>query len=399
MRQQAASAGYAGALSDAWTRVEGSLGEPNKDTAISARLDSFFSAWQDVANRTDDDAARAVLIQRSQSVVSSLQDAYTTINTQWTTLRSEAQARVDEVNVTAGKIAHLNEQIRDMTASGADVNELVDQRSVLATNLSDLVGAELRYKADGTADVMVGGNALVSGSSYHMISLAGSTSFSALANSTTQENTESVRVIWSESGRSVNSQGGEINGMVTALSPASAGGPLLTVAQAINQTATDLATSVNNLHRTALTAAGVEGGDFFNLPTNAGEPVLQLKLAVTDTKEIAVRDPQTQNEEGSAFNSTIADKISQLTSTSELWRSAVISIGVQVTAADEKAATAESTRLAAASQLDAVTTPDADEEAISMMSYQRAFQASARAISAVDEMLDTLINRTGVVGR
>jgi flagellar hook-associated protein 1 FlgK len=34
-----------------------------------------------------------------------------------------------------------------------------------------------------------------------------------------------------------------------------------------------------------------------------------------------------------------------------------------------------------------------------MLAYQRAYQGAARVMTAIDEMLDTLINRTGVVGR
>jgi flagellar hook-associated protein 1 len=39
-----------------------------------------------------------------------------------------------------------------------------------------------------------------------------------------------------------------------------------------------------------------------------------------------------------------------------------------------------------------------DEEMTNMVKFQRAYQASARAMSTMDQMLDTLINRTGTVG-
>jgi len=42
---------------------------------------------------------------------------------------------------------------------------------------------------------------------------------------------------------------------------------------------------------------------------------------------------------------------------------------------------------------------DLDEEMTNILAYQRAYQGAARVLTAVDEMLDTLINRTGLVGR
>ena len=39
----------------------------------------------------------------------------------------------------------------------------------------------------------------------------------------------------------------------------------------------------------------------------------------------------------------------------------------------------------------AVTTVNLDEEAVKMILYQRAFQASAKVISTVNEMLETLL--------
>jgi flagellar hook-associated protein 1 FlgK len=39
-----------------------------------------------------------------------------------------------------------------------------------------------------------------------------------------------------------------------------------------------------------------------------------------------------------------------------------------------------------------------DEEMTNMIQFQRGYQASSRAMSTIDEMLDVLINRTGKVG-
>jgi flagellar hook-associated protein 1 FlgK len=54
-------------------------------------------------------------------------------------------------------------------------------------------------------------------------------------------------------------------------------------------------------------------------------------------------------------------------------------------------------------QLDAAVEAEAgvnlDEEMTNMLAYQRAYEGAARYMSAVDSMLDTLINRTGIVGR
>jgi flagellar hook-associated protein 1 FlgK len=40
-----------------------------------------------------------------------------------------------------------------------------------------------------------------------------------------------------------------------------------------------------------------------------------------------------------------------------------------------------------------------DEETTNLIQYQHAYQAAACVISVVDQMLDTLINNTGLVGR
>ena len=46
-----------------------------------------------------------------------------------------------------------------------------------------------------------------------------------------------------------------------------------------------------------------------------------------------------------------------------------------------------------------VSSVSTDEEMADMVRYQRAYEASARLMTTVDQMLDRLINSTGMVGR
>jgi flagellar hook-associated protein 1 FlgK len=50
-------------------------------------------------------------------------------------------------------------------------------------------------------------------------------------------------------------------------------------------------------------------------------------------------------------------------------------------------------KTALTTQRDAVSSVSLDEETADLMKFQRAYQANARVISVVDELLDTLINR------
>jgi flagellar hook-associated protein 1 len=53
---------------------------------------------------------------------------------------------------------------------------------------------------------------------------------------------------------------------------------------------------------------------------------------------------------------------------------------------------------AADSRRQSVNGVSLDEEMTNMIRFQRGYQASSRALSTLDEMLDQLINRTGKVG-
>jgi flagellar hook-associated protein 1 FlgK len=394
LRQTTSSASALSEVGSAWSALETSLHEPSD--GLSKTLGAFFDAWQDLSNSPDSTPVRSVLLEQAGTLTSSLAEAYGTVEAQWETARAKADTTATAVNTAAAQVADLNRQITAVTVSGGSANELIDARAALLTQLSGLVGAEAKDRADGTVDVMIGGNALVRGSASSEVEVRGTTDFSDISGlSDPSAAADPVRLVWSaDPARVVEVPGGTLGGILEVVS---ADGPLASLAQTYNALAEDLAStaagSINALHSSAYTASGAQGGAFFTL--DGAEPdapaVKRLALAIASADGIAAAADDgggSGSKDGSA-----ADAISQIATSTDLWSAAVATIGVQSARAQSLASTSETSRASAQEQLLAGTSVDESEETTNLIAYQRAFQAAARLTTVVDDLLDTLINR------
>lgn len=396
VRTTSSSAAYLAARTDAFTRLESTIAEPGTK-GISADLDKFWASWNDVVNSPTSEAVGEVLLEHAASVQRSIATGYTAVVTQWDQTRSQAESLVSDINTTASAVALLNDQIQQISVSGGNANELIDHRNVLTTTLSSLAGATVRLQPNGTVDVNIGGNPIVTGSTAQKLKLVGSREMVGAAG-------DEVRVEWDRTpaGSPVPLDGGRLAGVLSTLSPAAggSGGMLAEAAESYNTVARRLADSVNQIHAGGMTRDGRTGVAFFELPA-AGDPTpaaLGLRVAATSAADLAVRDPA-----NGVNDTSFADKISKLGSAAggpdAAWSTFVVSTGVKAKAALQSATVAEAARSTAAGLQLAQTSVDQDEEGVNMLSFQRAYQGAARVMTAVDEMLDQLINRTGVVGR
>ena len=73
-------------------------------------------------------------------------------------------------------------------------------------------------------------------------------------------------------------------------------------------------------------------------------------------------------------------------------------MGSDVQAAQAEQSNLQSVVTAINGQRQSVSGVSLDEEMTNLMSFQRAYQASARTLTAMDSMLETLIEHTGTVG-
>ncbi|MCL2465987.1 MAG: flagellar hook-associated protein FlgK [Micrococcales bacterium] len=389
LRSAAGNSGYLTARAEAYVMLENSFGEGSgSPDALSAQLGQMWNAWQEAANNPAEASNKAVLLNQSQQVVDKMHALAQSISTQWKNTYAATSAIVNEVNATAASIADLNTKILGLSANGQSTGELQDLRDQLITKLSDMVGATTSQRADGQIDVMVGGNALVSGNRTSELSLSKVTYTQAAAG-------ESVTLQWSDHpGVPLALSGGTVAGHLTTLAAADDGGILTSAGRALDDVANQMMNAVNQLHSnppgTAVTVDGTPGGMFFT-----GTGAADIRLAITDPNLVAVAD-----ESIGGYDGSVGLAISRLATApggaDDMWAQLVVNTGSRTSAALSSAAVAERALSSIAAEQLAGASVDADEETVNLLTFQRAYQAAARVMSTIDEILDTLINRMAV---
>jgi len=377
VRTAVANSGYQQVVAETFSGIEDVFHEPG-DHSVSSAVNAFHAAWQDVAANPQDTGAAAVLLETASSLAGRLRADVGRLEDQRTSTLTALDEDIEQVNALATRLAALNGSIRQATAAGGSANELLDARDQIGEQLAALTGGQLRPAANGTADFLVGGDALVSGETARQLERGADTQ------------TGEPIASWSHRPGSAGVTGGSIAARVAVLSE---DGPLARAAREYDALATTLAQTTNALHATALNASGEPGGNFFTF--GEGRPAAALTVAVKDPSGVAFADPTVGGLDGS-----IADRISQLDAeVTAGWTSFVTATGAQSrTALDNLNLTVATEATARASQL-SLSSVDRDEEAVNLVTFQHAYQASARVLTAVDELLDVLINRTGLVGR
>src|SRR5919112_3395941 len=128
-RAQAMQVGDQETRSTQLDQVELALAEPSEN-GIADQLSKFWNGWADVSNSPDDVAARQALIDQAKNLAATFQ----TVDTQLTTVKSQASAEyaaltgpAGDVESIAKEIATLNGAIKQFTANGDQPNDLMDR--------------------------------------------------------------------------------------------------------------------------------------------------------------------------------------------------------------------------------------------------------------------------------
>lgn len=391
VRTTVGQASFSTVRGNALASLEKTLNEPSKD-GIATQLGTFWASWQDLSNNAGTEANASVVIKNAGVLVTQIAQGYTEVAAQWKAMRSNTDVLATELNDAAAQVADLNGLIRSTVASGGNANEFLDQRSVLLNTISSLAGGTVSEHSDGTVDVLIGGNQLVTGTTSNAVVVTGPQ---------TMEDGAPVQIEWAKRpGAAVALDGGELAGTISLLAPADAtgtGGELAEAAASYNALATSLAESVNSIHRTGVSASGATELEFFAV-AGTGPAALGLSVVPTSGNGIATGAVGAGGRDGS-----IADAISQIGSSAgspdTRWGTMVTAIAVSAKSASQQSALSDLAASNALSAQQSSSSVDLDEENVNLLMSQTSYQAASRMFTAIDEMLNTLINSTGLVGR
>lgn len=362
-------------------RVEAGIGEPGP-TGAAAAMAAFRTSWQDLANNPGSEASRAQVLGRASTLADALRVQARNLETEAGDLRVRTQVDVAEVNTLATDLAFANRSIAVGTMSGTDVGALLDKRDQLAMRLSELTGSVATIRADGGVDVTLGGVSLVNGHDAGRLQIASGITVGGASDG------QPVRfAIVNGAGVTPLPAGttGEIGGLADLLNTT-----LPAYVAGLDAVATQLATDVNTVHTQGYDADGLAGGPLFTY--NAADPAASLTVAITEPRRLAASAIP-----GGGLDNGNAHALAGATNVESSYQKLVNVFGTEVASVRRLATNQQALTSQVDNSREQLAGINLDEETVQMLAAQRAYEAAARVMTTLDSVLDTLINRTGLV--
>lgn len=382
---------------------------------LATDTDKFFDSWQELSASPADLVLRDTVIQSGDLLSTNFKSTITELDNITSNINDEIFSKVDDINSQMTEIADLNERIFSIEIHGQMANSARDRRDVLAQELAQSIGAQNYQDSKGMMTVQLpGGLPLVVGNSA--MSVAAVTNGSDLTLELTAGG--ATRQL---SGVNL---GGEVGGLVHIKETF-----IPQLREDLDTLAFTIATEVNTMHNNGMGLDGYQG-NFFELPPNydPGTPALpgpppvpavppsaidptqpmsfgaarSLAVAITDAASVAAGNapapPATVAAPGDNRNalelSNLGEDITMggIDTFNSFYGKLTSRVGLEKNHNQLSLQGAEDAMVQLQNVNDGMVGVSLEEEMISLIQYQRGFESSAKFLSTVDELMNTLIN-------
>ncbi len=353
-------------------RIEGAL----SGNQLSERMTSFFTAAKGVAADPAATAPRSVMLEDAVGLASAFGGTGRALDSALTELGAQGEDAAKALGDLAAGLSRVNRSLTRSAVGSSTKVELLDERDRLLESMSALIDVSVAIDDSGRATVRTGG---LNGPVIADVEGAAFFTFTAPAGSGTMTLAANTR----DGPIQIFPSGGALSGMIYSA------GQIAGAREKLDTLARDFVSTINGFQASGLTPAGVPGVAMF--AAGASPTDLSVNPALrNDPRGIAAAGAG----EGARGNGNMTN-LANLRATKD-WEGQLADVitdnAALLTARRNVASAQGSIHATAIGARDMVTGVDLDEEAVNLIRFQQAYQASSRVIQVARDILQTIID-------
>lgn len=413
-RNEESNLGYWETKNTNLEEIQTVLNEPFGN-GLQQTMTEFWNSWQELVKEPDNLTVRALVRQKANVMINSFNQIGQQLGKLQTDINKEIATRVEQVNDYAQQIANLNLKIKTNEIMGDHANDYRDERNLLLDKLSKIVDIEFEETSDNLMNVSIGSIPLVFGVEAKKM--------------TTKENVAGSAYIapaWESTGELVTINSGELKGFLETRGELALGGygspsdgspevpgpitidinekqTIPSIKEKLNALLNTLVTSINTIHSEGY---GIDnppstGIDFFTAidtskPLEMGN--VQVNSALYDLNLIAASMTGVNGDSSNAQrivdfkDQKVLGPATDLLTIEEFYNDTVSRIGLLGQEAATMTENQETLITSISNKKESISGVSMDEELSNMLKYQHSYQANARVLNIIDQMMDKIIN-------
>ncbi len=353
---------------------------------LNSAMAEFWNSWQEVVNNPSGYTERATLLANAENMTLVFNQLARDLNQVREDSNLSITGAVDDINTLTREIAELNMKIVEME-NGSDhvANEFRDERDLKYKELANLIDVSSFEDEDGYLIVSTAGghNLVEQEQSWNLV---------------TDTNTEGFQDVFWESGTGAltnitdDISTGKLKGWIEARDEIIPG-----YESDLDELAVAMADAVNDQHVLGLDLNGDAGTQFFTI--SAGASDIRVNSSIAADVNLIAAALNTESVPGGNGNAIeIADIQNRLlmsgssATMDDFYNGLVSDVGRYVSQAIVNAEHQSTVSLQLDTYREEISGVSMDEEMVNMVQFQSAYSAASKIVTAVDEMLETLLN-------
>lgn len=394
-------------LSDIIGQLEAVFNEPS-DSGLSTKISEVFNAWTYLASNPEQASARTMLVQTTETFTDTIHHMAKSMESLHNDTLKELDKDARDINSTLTQLEGLNHQIWQASVRGYTPNDLLDQQDRLLTDLAGKADITVVKDPFNRVSVDMAGENVLNDSTRKEVAIV------------TGDPEEGFKigdvVVLSEDGPVlIEPEKGSMKGKQDALEVIS------DMQNELDEFAFTFSKAVNTIHKGGHDGEGI---NFFTELDSSENAALNIRTSqeLRDNPDKVVSGKDLGNEyagdgtraqliaslqhqtlsvefDETTFYNEDTMTINSPTTGSTLfgrYNSMVTEIGIVKQREDNMLETQNGLMQLLTQRRESISGVDINEEVVDMIKYSSAFQANSRVLQTISDMLDTLINRTGV---